>query len=98
MGHETVYEPLNPNNATTLSIMSALAQQSNLKVLLVNSWTSEVLQQFEILNTFAFDRLASTALTAIGADGDDLDFDKAMQRFTASHSLQDLLKSEYPFH
>lgn len=43
---------LNPNNINTIRILSAVAQQTHLKALVINSQASEVVDWFESKNNF----------------------------------------------
>ncbi len=90
---QTVHEQfLNPNKIETIRLLSALAQQTHLKVLVINSRASEVINWFEFENEFGFDKVLMSAIAAISHD-DCADFDEAIRAFQDQYSVQDLLNA-----
>lgn len=66
-GHLVDYEhPLNPFHIDMMRLLSAVGQQSHLKVVVVDSTHSEAVGFFEFENTYGFDRLAGGIAQVIG--------------------------------
>lgn len=66
-GHVVDYEhPLNPFNMDTIRLLSNVAQQSHLKVLIVDSYNSRVEGFYEFKNNFRMDDFVSGISRAIG--------------------------------
>jgi hypothetical protein len=90
---ESVHEQfLNPNNIETVRDLSALAQQTHLKALIINSQIGEVIDWFEFENDFGFDKLLLGAVQAIGQESPG-EFGAAIEEFTHRYTLDDLLKT-----
>lgn len=83
---------LNPDKIETIRTLSAVSQQTHLKVLIINSRADEVVDWFEFENNFQFDRLLENAVELIGRVSSG-DFSAAIEEFTAQNSLEDLLRT-----
>ncbi len=66
-GHVVDYEqPLNPFNIDTIRMLSALGQQSHLKVVPIDSLSNEAVGFFEFENVYGFDHFAGGIAQVIG--------------------------------
>jgi hypothetical protein len=83
---------LNPSNIETIRTLSALSQQTHLKVLIINSQADEVVDWFEFENNFQFDLLIREVVDMIGRVSAG-DFSATIEEFTEKYSLEDLLEA-----
>jgi hypothetical protein len=91
--NEVVHEQyLNPDKINTIRDLSALAQQTHLKALVINSRASEVVDWFEFENDFKFDELLRSAVEMIGRIPAG-NFSAAIEELTKRYSLEDLSKA-----
>lgn len=90
---ETVREQfLNPNRVEVLKDLWALAHQTHLKALIINSRASEVVDWFEFENDYGFDGLLQGVMQTEPSDG-LTDFDAAMAEFQQRYSVEELLNA-----
>lgn len=82
---------LNPDNIRAIRDLSKLAQQTHLKVLIINARSSEVIDWFEFENDFGFNGLLAGVIEMIGRLPEG-DFSEAIEEFKARYTLEDLLK------
>lgn len=86
-----VYESyLNPHQEGAVALLAGWGRQTHLKVILVDSLSSEVEGFFEIENTFDISDLLHAA-QMVAASEPDADFDAAQRDFTGEYSVEDLL-------
>lgn len=89
-GHIVDYEHLlNPFNIDTIYLLSSLGQQSCLKVIIVDSNSSEVNGFYEIENVFEFDNFASGIAKVIGHET-IADFSETQTAFRSEFTLEEL--------
>lgn len=81
---------LNPFNIETIQLISGVAQQTHLKVLMVNSLNGEVVGFYEIANTFDLDQLAAGIGQNIGNEP-VADFAATQAALHREFSLEDLM-------
>ena len=89
--NETQYEQfLNPNSIEAIRLLSAAGLQSHLKVVIVDTLSSAVLDYFEFENVYGFDRVVEVAASSIGHEPVS-DFALAQQEVVSQYSMEDLL-------
>ena len=81
---------LNPHSGETVALVSALGQQTYLKVLIVDSSTSQVCDWYEFKNSFGFDKFCAAMALSIGHEAVG-DFNEAVAELTSIYSTEDLL-------
>ena len=81
---------LNPQKIETLRLVSSAANQTHLKLLIINNQTGEVGGFIDFDNVFDFDELASAMAIVIGHEPEG-DFGAAMQHVMNTMTVQDLL-------
>jgi hypothetical protein len=81
---------LNPHHPGTIELLQQVGAQTHLKVLIIDSLTSEVVNWFEFENVYGFDRMAN-GLRLIATRSPPGDFERAQQAFMDENSVEDLL-------
>ena len=90
---ETVREQfLNPNRVEVLKDLWALAQQTHLKALIINSLASEVVDWFEFQNEYGFDGLLQGVMQA-ESSAEPANFDATMEEFQQRYTIEELLNA-----
>ena len=87
----TVEHYLNPQNIGALRLVASAANQTHLKLLVVDNESSEVCAFVELENVFGFEKLASIMVNAIGHEPEG-DFEAAMQYAMSTMTVQELLE------
>ena len=82
---------LNPQKIETLRLVSSVAKQTHLKLVIINNETGEVGGFIDFDNVFGFNELASAMAIAIGHEPEG-DFGSAMQHVMNTMTVQDLLE------
>jgi hypothetical protein len=81
---------LNPQNFETIRLLASAANQTHLKLIVVNNRTSEITAFVDFENTFAFDKMVSAMVLSIGHEPLG-DFGAATEYVMNSMSIPDLL-------
>ena len=81
---------LSAHSSETIALVSALGQQTHLKVLIVDNSTSQVCDWFEFENNFGFDAFCAVMAQSIGHEAVG-DFKEAVAELTSIYSTEDLL-------
>ena len=89
-GHVVDYEHLlNPFDLGTIHLISGVAQQTHLKVLIVDSYSSQVVGFFEFDNTFGMGKFAVGIAQTVGNEP-VVDFSATQVAFRKEYSLKEI--------
>jgi hypothetical protein len=81
---------LNPQNIGTVRLIASAANQTHVKLVVVNNQSGEVAAFIDYENVFRFDELVSTMATAIGHEPEG-DFGAATQHVMNNFTIAELL-------